>query len=132
MLDVVRRTAEGIFMPLTVGGGMRSLDDIRGSCAPGADKVSLNTAALSGPPLIEEAADALRQPVHRGGHRRELPGEPPRRGKAPESSRSRSASPRRPLAATWHVYTHGGRRPAGATPWRGRARSSGWARARSC
>src|ERR1700741_2933287 len=52
MLDVVRRTAEGIYMPLTVGGGIRSLEDIRTLLRAGADKVSLNTAAIERPPLI--------------------------------------------------------------------------------
>src|SRR6266436_364759 len=56
MLDVVRRTAEGIYMPLTVGGGVRALDDVRGLLRAGADKVSLNTAALARPELIREAA----------------------------------------------------------------------------
>src|SRR5207247_9043820 len=56
MLDVVRRTAEGIYMPLTVGGGVRSIEDIRTLLRAGADKVSLNTAALERPELIREAA----------------------------------------------------------------------------
>ena len=56
MLDVVRRTAEGISMPLTVGGGVRSIDDVRGLLRAGADKVSLNTAALARPDLVREAA----------------------------------------------------------------------------
>src|ERR1700674_2792645 len=56
MLDVVRRTAEGIYMPLTVGGGIRSLEDIRTLLRAGADKVSLNTAALERPELIRDAA----------------------------------------------------------------------------
>src|SRR3979411_5639 len=59
MLDVVRRTAEGIYMPLTVGGGIRSLEDIRTLLRAGADKVSLNTAALERPELIREAARAF-------------------------------------------------------------------------
>ena len=59
MLDVVRRTAEGIYMPLTVGGGVRSLDDIRTLLRAGADKVSLNTAALERPALVSEAARAF-------------------------------------------------------------------------
>ena len=58
MLDVVRRTAEGIYMPLTVGGGIRSLEDIRTLLRAGADKVSLNTAALERPGLVSEAARA--------------------------------------------------------------------------
>src|SRR2546429_9797071 len=57
MLDVVRRTAEGICMPLTVGGGIRSIDDVRGLLRAGADKVSLNTAALARPELVREAAE---------------------------------------------------------------------------
>jgi len=57
ILDVVRRTAEGIYMPLTVGGGVRSREDIRALLRAGADKVSLNTAALARPGLIEEAAN---------------------------------------------------------------------------
>src|SRR4029077_8843129 len=59
MLDVVRRTAEGIYMPLTVGGGVRSLGDIRTLLRAGADKVSLNTAALERPALIDEASRAF-------------------------------------------------------------------------
>jgi cyclase len=59
MLDVVRRTAEGIYMPLTVGGGIRSLEDIRTLLRAGADKVSLNTAALERPGLVSEAARAF-------------------------------------------------------------------------
>ncbi|HEY5725505.1 MAG TPA: imidazole glycerol phosphate synthase subunit HisF, partial [Methylomirabilota bacterium] len=99
MLDVVRRTAEGIYMPLTVGGGVRSLEDIRVLLRAGADKVSLNTAALARPALVGEAArafgsqcivvaiDAKREPSTNGAH--------------------------------WGVYTHGGRRTAGrdAVEW---------------
>jgi cyclase len=59
MLDVVRRTAEGIYMPLTVGGGIRSLEDIRTLLRAGADKVSLNTAAVERPALVSEAARAF-------------------------------------------------------------------------
>ena len=95
MLDVVRRTAEGIYMPLTVGGGIRSVDDVRRLLRAGADKISLNTAALERPAVIREAVerfgsqcivvaiDARREPAR--------PDEPPR----------------------WGVSTHGGRRPAG-------------------
>jgi len=55
MLEVVRRTAEGIYMPLTVGGGIRSVDDVRRLLRAGADKISLNTAALERPAVIREA-----------------------------------------------------------------------------
>ena len=57
LLDVVRRTAEVCFMPLTVGGGVRTLDDIRALLLAGADKVSINTAAVSRPEFVKEAAE---------------------------------------------------------------------------
>ena len=98
MLDVVRRTAEGIYMPLTVGGGIRSIEDIRTLLRAGADKVSLNTAALERPELIRDAAQRFGSQciVVAIDAKREL-GEPLR----------------------WGVYTHGGRRPAGrdAVQW---------------
>ncbi|MGA2616614.1 MAG: imidazole glycerol phosphate synthase subunit HisF [Thermoguttaceae bacterium] len=56
MLDVVRRTAEVVFMPLTVGGGIRSLDDIRALLSAGADKVSINSAACRQPEFVRQAA----------------------------------------------------------------------------
>ena len=90
MLDVVRRTAEGIYMPLTVGGGVRSLTDIRALLRAGADKVSLNTAALARPELVTEAAHAFGSQciVVAIDAKREASG------------------------AGWGVYTHGGRRAA--------------------
>ena len=57
ILDVVRRTAEACFMPLTVGGGVRSIDDIRNLLAFGADKVSINTAAVKDRRFVKEAAE---------------------------------------------------------------------------
>jgi len=57
MLDVVSRTAEGIYIPLTVGGGIRSVEDVRMLLRAGADKVSLNTAALDNPRIVREAAE---------------------------------------------------------------------------
>ena len=98
MLDVVRRTAEGIYMPLTVGGGIRSIDDIRTLLRAGADKVSLNTAALARPELISEAAQRFgSQCIVVAIDAKREPGEP----------------------LHWGVYTHGGRRPAGrdAVQW---------------
>jgi cyclase len=59
MVDVVRRTADQCFMPLTVGGGVRSVEDVRALLLAGADKVSVNTAALARPGLIEECARAF-------------------------------------------------------------------------
>ena len=57
MLEVVKRTAEQVFMPITVGGGIKSLEDIRLLLKAGADKVSINTAAVKDPSLIKEAAE---------------------------------------------------------------------------
>lgn len=57
LLDVVSRTAEACFMPLTVGGGVRSVEDIRALLLAGADKVAINTAAVKNPDLIREAAE---------------------------------------------------------------------------
>jgi cyclase len=57
MLDVVRRTAEQVFMPLTVGGGVRSIDDVRALLSAGADKVSINSAACKDPTFVSRAAD---------------------------------------------------------------------------
>ena len=57
MLDVVRRTAEACFMPLTVGGGVRTVDDIRTLLRSGADKVSINSAAVSRREFVKEAAE---------------------------------------------------------------------------
>ncbi len=56
MLDVVRRTAEQVFMPLTVGGGVRTIDDVRALLNAGSDKVSINSAACQNPKFVEEAA----------------------------------------------------------------------------
>lgn len=56
MLDVVRRTAERVFMPLTVGGGIRTLDDIRTLLSAGSDKVSINSAACKNPQFVSDAA----------------------------------------------------------------------------
>lgn len=96
MLDVVRRTAEGIYMPLTVGGGVRSLEDIRTLLRAGADKVSLNTAALERPAVIEEAAHAFGSQCIVVAIDAKSSGD-----------------------GAWQVYTHGGRRPAGrdAVEW---------------
>jgi len=122
ILDVVERTASDVFMPLTVGGGIKSLDDIRDLLNAGCDKVSINTAAVNDPEFVRRASerfgsqcivvaiDAKR--VH--GSRFEIrePEEIPdwlRSSKDLEylllqPSQSRSL---------WEVYTHGGRRPRG-------------------
>ena len=107
MIDVVGRTADQCFMPLTVGGGVRTADDVRALLHAGADKVSVNTAALARPGLIEECA--------RGFSARSAwwsPSTPsatrPGRGGQRRIRRRTRAGPVR-----WSVFTHGGRRPAG-------------------
>lgn len=59
LLDIVRSTAEKIFIPLTVGGGIRSIEDIRSALRAGADKVAINTAAIKNPDLVKEAANVF-------------------------------------------------------------------------
>src|SRR5438270_13969354 len=94
ILDVVRRTAEACFMPLTVGGGVRSIEDIRKLLGSGADKVSINTAAVSRRAFVKEAAEKF------GGQcivvaidaKKVSPKEAPER---------------------WAIFTHGGRNPTG-------------------
>ena len=71
ILDVVTRTAEACFMPLTVGGGVRTVEDIRKLLRRGADKVSINTAAVNAPRLREGGGGEIRRPVHRRGDRRQ-------------------------------------------------------------
>jgi cyclase len=102
MLDVVRRTAEGIYMPLTVGGGVRSIEDIRTLLRAGADKVSLNTAALERPELIREAAQ-------RFGSQCIVVAIDAKRIDAKRITATREPGP----ALRWSVHTHGGRRSTG-------------------
>ena len=117
MLDVVRRTAEGIYMPLTVGGGIRSLEDIRTLLRAGADKVSLNTAALERPELVSEAARAFGSQcivVAIDALRGAAEGEPAVAGRgAAEGEPSEYKGEASRGKASWQVYTHGGRRPTG-------------------
>jgi cyclase len=94
MLDVVRRTAEACFMPLTVGGGVRTLEDIRRLLASGADKVSINTAAVDRRALVHEAAEKFGDQcivVAIDAKKVSRPGE----------------------ANRWEIFTHGGRNPTG-------------------
>jgi cyclase len=106
MLDVIRRTAESIFIPFTVGGGVRSVDDFLAILGAGADKVGVNTAALGDPALIARAADRFGTQC--------VVVAVDARGVAAEAGR-------------WEVYTHGGRKPTGldAVEWAARAESLG-------
>ena len=93
IVDVVRRTAERVFMPLTVGGGIRTCDDIRRMLNAGADKVSINTAAVHRPEFVREAAERFgSQCIVVAIDARRVPGSDPVR---------------------WEVYTHGGRNATG-------------------
>ena len=109
MLDVVRRTAEGVYMPLTVGGGIGTVEDVRRLLRAGADKVSLNTAALARPEVIREAAErfgsqciVIAIDARRQGRASQRASALPQAG-PPEANTSDSPC--------WGVYTHGGRRP---------------------
>jgi cyclase len=90
MHEVVAATADQCFMPLTVGGGLRSVNDIRAMLNAGADKVSLNTAAIKNPDLVQQAA-------RRFGNQCIVV--------AIDAKRDPGPDPR------WRVYTHGGRNP---------------------
>lgn len=94
IFDVVARTAEQCFMPLTVGGGVRSVEDIRKLLLAGADKVSINTAAVKNPDFIVEAADKF------GNQCIVVAVDAKKVSAANEADR-------------WEIYTHGGREPTG-------------------
>ena len=70
ILDVVARTAEQVFMPLTVGGGINKTEDIRALLKAGADKVSINTGAVNRPEFVQRSRANVRQSVYRRGDRR--------------------------------------------------------------
>ncbi len=90
MVDVVRRTAEVCFMPLTVGGGVRTVEDARALLLAGADKVAVNSAAVSRPEVVAEIADRMGSQCVVA-----------------------SIDARRVAEGRWEVFTHGGRRATG-------------------
>jgi cyclase len=107
MVHVVERVAEQVFIPFTVGGGIRTVDDVRKMLRAGADKVSLNTAAVADPDLVRRASDEFGAQCivvaidarGRGAHAAPTSGMPPP-----------------PVCASgdgWDVVTHGGRTPTG-------------------
>lgn len=94
LINIVSRTAEQCFMPLTVGGGVRELDDIRNLLLAGADKVSINTAAVRDPDFVARAAQKFGSQcivVAIDAKKTSAPGEP----------------------SQWQIFTHGGREPTG-------------------
>jgi cyclase len=90
ILDVVHRTAEKVFLPLTVGGGIRSVQDMRRLLLAGADKCSINSAAISRPELVSEAAE-----------------------KFGSQCVVVAIDARQTDAGSWEVFSHGGRKPTG-------------------
>lgn len=104
MLEVVRRTAEEVFIPFTVGGGLRTIEDIRKMLKAGADKVSLNTSAVQTPDLIRQGAEAFGTQCI----------------VVAVDARAKSGS-------GWEVYIHGGRTPTGldVLEWVEKAQSLG-------
>jgi imidazole glycerol-phosphate synthase subunit HisF len=114
IIDVVMRTADDVFMPLTVGGGIRTLDDIRSLLRAGCDKVSINTAAVNNPDFIRQAAERFgSQCIVVAIDAKSCSGPA---GEPPEWIGSFSL-PERLLpeagSHSWEVYTHGGRKPEG-------------------
>ncbi|MCH8197878.1 MAG: imidazole glycerol phosphate synthase subunit HisF [Proteobacteria bacterium] len=104
LYDVVRGTAEQCFMPLTVGGGVRKVEDIRKLLRAGADKVSINTAAIARPEFVAEAAEKFGSQC------------------IVVSIDAKGVSP-----GKWEIFTHGGRRGTGidAVDWAKRVTASG-------
>ncbi|MEM1400995.1 MAG: imidazole glycerol phosphate synthase subunit HisF [Pseudomonadota bacterium] len=96
ILDVVRRTAEQVFMPLTVGGGVRVVEDVRKLLLAGADKVSINTAAVKRPEFVREAAE-----------------------KFGTQCITVAIDAKQVAGGRWEIFTHGGREPTGldAVEW---------------
>ena len=94
ILDVVRRTAEACFMPLTVGGGVRTIEDIRALLASGADKVSINTAAVNRRAFVKEAAEKFGDQCI-----------------VVAIDAKQVSQDNEPLR--WEIFTHGGRIPTG-------------------
>jgi len=127
LFDVVSRTAESVFLPLTVGGGVRTLDDVRDLLNAGADKVSVMTAAVKNPDLMADAAQRIgsanlviaidaRCIATQGEDGVLVPSEriPPR-----DPPAGAALAPVTPGVTRWEVCTHGGREPTGidAVAW---------------
>ena len=109
LYDLVARTAEQCFMPLTVGGGVRWVEDIRLLLLAGADKCSINTAAVERPELVREAAQKFGSQC------------------IVVAIDAKASAPGR-----WEVFTHGGRRGTGLDALAGRPAWRHWAPAKSC
>ncbi|MEX0385154.1 UNVERIFIED_CONTAM: imidazole glycerol phosphate synthase subunit HisF [Spiribacter pallidus] len=108
LVHVVEAVADEVFIPLTVGGGIRAVADVRRMLNAGADKVAINTAAIHEPELVQEAAERF------GSQCIVVAVDAKRRGGTDDAPR-------------WEVYTHGGRRPTGldAVDWAARMAAAG-------
>jgi len=119
IIDLVRHTSEQVFMPLTVGGGIREISDIRNLLLAGADKVSINTAGVNNPDFIRAAAEFF-------GSQCIVMAIDARRRKSPYPAHQ-ILSPEQRAQVSWEVYTHGGRTPTGidALEWAERVEKLG-------
>jgi cyclase len=116
LLEVVRRTAEEVFMPLTVGGGIRTLDEIRELLQAGADKVSLNTAAVQKPDFVREASEKFgSQCIVVAIDAKRKPSEDGVWAQADKMAREGIGNELLSFGkrVSWEVYIHGGRTPTG-------------------
>jgi cyclase len=130
ILDVVRRTAETVFMPLTVGGGVREVQDIRDLLNAGADKVSINTAAVSRPEFVKEAAERFGSQciVVAIDAKRKFQVSSFKFQVSETSAFDPQSAIRNPQSSSsWEVFIHGGRTPTGldAIEWARRMESYG-------
>ena len=124
MLNVVEQVSEEVFIPLTVGGGLRKVEDVRRMLEAGADKISLNTAAVQNPGLVAEAADffGCQCIVVALDVKAIAPGErPAARAETPDEELALD------ISSSWEIYTRGGRTPTGidAIKWAKRAAELG-------
>jgi cyclase len=108
MVEVVRRVSEQVFIPLTVGGGIRSVEDMGRMLEAGADKVGVNTAAIQNPALIEQCAKQF-------GSQCVVLAMDVKRVESPLRVRI-EGEPETIAEAPWQVYTHGGRKPTALDP----------------
>ena len=115
MVDVVQRVSEQVFIPLTVGGGIRTIEDMRRMLNAGADKVSVNTAAINNPAIIGDGAAQFGSQciVVAIDAKRVVPGDRDNHPKPEDASVALDAG------SGWEIYTHGGRNPTGmdAVKW---------------
>ena len=117
MVDVVQRVSEQVFIPLTVGGGIRTVEDVRRMLKAGADKVGMNTAAITDPQLVKDGAAAF-------GNQCIVVAIDAKRVSSPEGEPTpESADLALDDGSRWQVYTRGGRTPTGidAVKWATRA-----------